>query len=66
MTITLGWWFWPALLFVVGLVVATIDYLWDGSSGGDYGSIGQGCVGACICAACWLLALGLVVGRWLA
>jgi hypothetical protein len=65
MTITIGFWFWPIAIAVVGLLVAVVMAMLD-DDGGYMGFGGSGCFGILICGACWLLAAGLALGRLLA
>lgn len=63
MTITIGFWFWPAALAILGLLVAVVSVAMDDSP--SYG-IGTGCLGIMACAALWLAAAALAIGRYFA
>ena len=57
MTITVGFWFWPIALVLVGVIGAVISDIYDG------GGLGSGCAGLVFCVICWTFAAGLVAAR---
>lgn len=67
MTITLSWWMVPLGLFILGVLLAVVSKWWDDahSSGGYFGSLGNGCLGMLVCIGLWLAAIGICIGKWM-